>query len=125
MRAPVSLAVAVSLLLPSLPLSAQVPQRYTPQISNWSRVRTIPAGARIDAAYVGRRHGHQYFVSATDETMTVLRPDGLPRSARKTLIEIAGRAFYDRNGWKSRATECASIHGIWLKGHESPDCRTS
>ena len=57
--------------------------------SNWYRVGTISAGTPIQVAYIGRRQGHQYFISATDDTMTILMPDGLPRQVRKALIEIA------------------------------------
>ena len=121
MRRTLSLALIGSFLLPSLPLAAQVPPPSFPQIANWSRVRTISAGAPIHVAYVGRRKGHQYFVSATDEQLVILMPDHLPRSARHALIEIAETqpGFFTATKWMEFTTGSVRVNpdGIWVKSH--------
>jgi len=121
MKSIISLAVALSLLLTSLPASAQWPQPSVRQLSNWSSVRTISAGAPINAAYVGRRQEFQYFVSAGDETLTVLTPEHLPRAARRTLIEIARTQpdFFTTTTWIEITHGKVRVNpdGIWVKGH--------
>jgi hypothetical protein len=84
-----SLALIAALIVPTLPTPAEAQPLPPLPRSNWYLVGTISAGTPIQAAYVGRRQGHQYFISATDDVMTILMPDRLPRSARKALIEIA------------------------------------
>lgn len=121
MKSVVSVALVATWLLQTVPASAQSPQFYRPPNSNWARVRAMSAGESIQAAYVGRRHGHQYFVAATDETLTVLTPDGLPRSARKMLIEIAESqpGFFTTTTWMELTKGAVRINpdGIWLKNH--------
>jgi len=122
MKSVLSLALVTSLLLPSLPAAAQPPRQLsTSRLSNWSRVRAIVAGSRISASYVGRRQEHQYFVAATDETLTVLTPERLPRAARKVLVEIAEGepGFFSPNKWTeiTRGATRVTPDGIWVKGH--------
>src|SRR5262245_26982131 len=109
MNSVVSLALAGSMLLPSQPSS------------DWARVRSINAGARIRAVYIGRRQDQQYFVAATDEAMTLLTPEHLPRVARKAVIEIAATqpGFFSATKWMEFTDGPVRINpdGIWLKGH--------
>jgi hypothetical protein len=84
-----SLALIAALIAPTLASPAKAQPLPPLPRSNWYLVGTISAGTPIQAAYIGRRQGQQYFISATDDTMTILTPDRLPRPARKALIDIA------------------------------------
>src|SRR5947208_1559075 len=102
MKSVVSFALVTSLVLPSLPAAAQPPRQLpASRLSNWSRVRTIVSGTRIRAVYIGRRHEHQCFVSASDQAMTVLTPERLPRAARQAVIAIAETqpGFFTTTTW--------------------------
>ena len=84
-----SLALVAAVIASTLQKPVQAQALPSLPRSNWYRVGTISAGTPIQVAYIGRRRGRQYFVSANDDTMTILMPDALPRPARKALIEIA------------------------------------
>jgi hypothetical protein len=88
-----SLALAASLVASALPAQAQ--PRYVqlqPNVSNWSHVRAIAPGSKVivSAVGLGGRNG-QYFLSATDRSLTLLIPDDadLPRPAKRFVIELA------------------------------------
>jgi hypothetical protein len=97
---------AASLVATSLPAAAQLPymppprynappQRYPPPpppvTSDWARVRAIAprSPVRVTAVGLGDQE-HQYFVSASDRTLTLLVLGTLPRSARPLLLTLAG-----------------------------------
>src|SRR5262245_54133768 len=104
MKAALTLTLTASLIAPSLPAAAQFPYtpppRYAPPpqyplqpapiSSNWARVRALAPGSRVSVAAVGLGgQDHQYFVSASDRTLTILLLDGLPRSAKHLAIQLA------------------------------------
>jgi len=112
-----SLALVAGLIAPTLQAQPLPPRPR----ANWSRVGTISAGTLIQAVYIGRRQGHQYFISATDDAMTILMPDALPRAARKALIEIASttpRAL-TATTWVESTVGSVRVtpDGIFLKRH--------
>jgi len=112
-----SLALVAGLIAPTLQAQPLPPRPR----ANWSRVGTISAGTLIQAVFIGRRQGHQYFISATDDTLTILMPDALPRAARKALIEIASttpRALTATTWTESTAGSVrVTPDGIFLKRH--------
>src|SRR5438876_7532921 len=120
MKSAVSVTLVASLLLTSLPSAAEPQNVSRSPLSNWSRVRSIVAGSQINAVYVGRRQERQHFISATDEAMTVLTPDRLPRAGRQALIRIAKTqpGFFTATKW-AEFTD-GSVHvtpdGIYIKG---------
>ena len=121
MKSALSVTLVASLLLTSLAAAAEPQNISRSPLSNWSRVRSIVAGSRINAAYVGRRQDRQHFISATDEAMTVLTPERLPRAAREALIRIAETqpGFFTATKW-AEFTD-GSVHvtpdGIYVKRH--------
>jgi hypothetical protein len=118
MKSVLSFGLIASFLASALPAHAQ--PLPPPRLSNWSRVATISAGTRINAVYIGRRQGQQYFISADDDSMTLLMPDRLPRAARKVLIGIAERArsFFTATKWMEfkDGTTLVTPDGIFVKG---------
>jgi hypothetical protein len=110
MKAALTLTLTASLIASSLPATAQLPYwpppgyrqppqptpppQYTPPTpasSNWTRVRAIAPGSRISVTAIGLGdQEHQYFVSASDRTLTLLHVGELPRSAKRLAIKLAG-----------------------------------
>jgi hypothetical protein len=106
MKTPFTLTLAASIFASSLPAAAQFPYapppRYqpppqympppiTPVSSDWTRVRAIEPRSQIRVAAVGLGdRDHQYFVSASDRTLTLLVVGDLPRAARRLVIGLAG-----------------------------------
>src|SRR5215470_11116926 len=91
MKSAASIALIVSLAAP-LPVNAQ-PQGnyYSASLSNWSRVRTIIPGTRISVGIAGPDEVEQYFLDATDESISLLdlTNRALPRDARRAVIRVA------------------------------------
>jgi hypothetical protein len=109
MKTALTLTLTASLIATSLPAAAQFPfppapryappPRQTPQYpsppprvsSDWSHVRAIEPGSRIRVSAVGLRdRDNQYFVSASDRTLTLLVLGVLPRSAKPLVLRLAG-----------------------------------
>jgi len=101
MKAPLTLTLAAALTTPPLPAAAQFPYmpppRYTPPppytapSSDWARVRAIAPRSPIRVTAIGLGgQDHQYFVSASERTLTLLVVGGVPRSAKRLLIALAG-----------------------------------
>jgi hypothetical protein len=104
MKAALTLTLTASLLAPSLRATAQLPYmprpRYMPppqQVpppaiapSSWTRVRAIAPGSQIRVTAIGLGdQDHQYFVTASDSTLTLLLVGDLPRSAKRLAIKLA------------------------------------
>jgi hypothetical protein len=102
-----TLTLTASLIASSLPAAAQFPfppapryappprQQYpvppAPPSTNWTRVRAIAPRSPIRVTAVGLGdQEHQYFVSATEHTLTLLTLGGLPRSAKRLALTLAG-----------------------------------
>jgi len=108
MKAAVTLTLTASLLASSLPAAAQFPYRPPPRYqqpppntppqfvpvtftSDWRRVRAIEPRSRIRVSAVGLGdRDHQYFVSASDRTITLLVVGHLSRTAKRLVLELAG-----------------------------------
>jgi len=106
MNAALPLTLAASLFATSLPAAAQFPympppryntppQHYPPPpppvTSDWARVRAIAPRSPVRVTAVGLGdQDHQYFVSASDRTLTLLVVGGLPRVAKRLVIGLAG-----------------------------------
>jgi hypothetical protein len=122
MRSSVSLALVISLAA-SLPVAAQQQSGYySASISNWSRVRTIVPGTRISVGIAGPDEVEQYFLDATDESITLLNLTNrdLPRDAHRTVIRLA--AIRPALFTATRRTEATDGHvrvnqdGVFVKG---------
>jgi hypothetical protein len=105
MKAVLTLTLTTSLIASSLPAAAQFPYMPTPRYqsptqyppppapvsSDWTRVRAIEPRSRIRVTAVGLGdRDHQYFVSASDRAMTLLVVGGLPRTAKRLVLNLAG-----------------------------------
>jgi hypothetical protein len=107
MKTALTLTLTASLLASSLPAAAQVPfmppPRYAqpappppymplaPILYNWTRVRAIEPRSRIRVSAIGLGdRDHQYFVSASDRTLTLLTLGGVPRVAKRLVLTLAG-----------------------------------
>lgn len=105
MKAALTLTLTASLIASSLPAAAQFayrpPPRYPPPSqypppsppvrSDWTYVRAIEPRSRIRVSAVGLGdRDHQYFVSASDRTVTLLTVGALPRSAKQLVLTLAG-----------------------------------
>src|SRR5262252_10671400 len=102
MNAALPLTLAASLFATSLPAAAQFPympppryntppQHYPPPppqvTSDWARVRAIAPRSPVRVTAVGLGdQDHQYFVSATDHTLTLLTLGDLPRAAKRFAL---------------------------------------
>jgi hypothetical protein len=75
----------------SNPPQQQYPLAPPPASSDWTRVRAIAPRSPIRVTAVGLGdQDHQYFVSASDRTLTLLVLGDLPRSARRLVVGLAG-----------------------------------
>lgn len=131
MKSALSLALAASLLASSLPAQAQLRYLYPPAYppppppSDWSGVRAIAPGTKVSVGAVGLGgQDHQYFVSASDKTLTllVLADVDLPRSARRLVIKVAAthpELFMDPTKWIefSEGSARATPDGVFVRGH--------
>ena len=106
MKTALTLTLTASLIATSLPAAAQLPfpppPRYAPPPRqpfpaplpasfNWTRVRAIAPRSPIRVTAVGLGdQDHQYFVSATDHTLTLLTLGDLPRAAKRFALRLAG-----------------------------------
>lgn len=105
MKAALTLTLTASLIASSLPAAAQFPYRPPPRYpppsqypppppavrSDWTYVRAIEPRSRIRVSAVGLGdRDHQYFVSASDRTLTLLTVGALPRSAKQLVLKLAG-----------------------------------
>ena len=107
MKAALPLTLVASLIAPSLSAAAQFPysppprynppqQQYplsgpVPVTSDWTRVRAIAPRSPIRVTAVGLGdQDHQYFVSASDHSLTLLVVGDLPRAAKRLVIRLAG-----------------------------------
>jgi hypothetical protein len=105
MKAVLTLTLTASLIASSLPAAAQLPfmppPRYPPPyqyppppppvLSDWTHVRAIEPRSRIRVSAIGLAdRDHQYFVSASDRTLTLLTVGALPRSAKELVMKLAG-----------------------------------
>ncbi len=141
MKTALTLTLTASLIATSLPAAAQTPYmpppRYTPPprymqppatySSDWMRVRAIAPGSRIRVAAIGLGdQDHQYFVSASDSTLTMLLVGSLPRSARRLAVKLAVELpqFYmlpekwmEFSDGRVRATS----DGLFVGGHKVAD----
>lgn len=105
MKAALTLTLTASLIASSLPAAAQFPymppprrtppSQYPPPtmpvLSDWMHVRAIEPRSRIRVSAIGLAdRDHQYFVSASDRTLTLLTVGALPRSATRLVIKLAG-----------------------------------
>jgi len=105
MKAALTLTLTASLIASSLPAAAQFPHmpppRYAPPyqyppppppvLSDWTHVRAIEPRSRIRVSAIGLAdRDHQYFVSASDRTLTLLTVGALPRSAKQLVMKLAG-----------------------------------
>lgn len=64
---------------------------WSSSLSNWASVKTLVPGTRISVGVARPDEVQQYFVSATDDTLTVLDLTNrdLPRAARKAVLAVA------------------------------------
>jgi hypothetical protein len=105
MKTALTLTLTASLISSSLPAAAQFPYRPPPRYpqpsqysppppsvrSDWTYVRAIEPRSRIRVSAVGLGdRDHQYFVSASDRTLTLLTVGTLPRSAKQFVLRLAG-----------------------------------
>jgi hypothetical protein len=101
MRTTLTLTLSAALITSSLPAVAQLPYmpqpRYPapspplPVSSDWMQVRAIAPRTPIRVRAVGLGdQDHQYFVSASERTLTLLVVGSLPRSAKQLLLKLAG-----------------------------------
>jgi hypothetical protein len=137
MKSMLPLTLTASLVASSLPAQAQVryvpppqylpPQAPTPVPSNWARVRALAPGSRISVAAVGLGgQDQQYFVSASERTLTVLLVGGLPRSAKQLAIKLAAthpELFMLPEKWMefSDGRVRANPDGLFVGGHKVAD----
>jgi hypothetical protein len=129
MKSAISLTLAASLLAPSLPAQAQ--PRYTYQLaaSDWSQVRALPPGSKVTVRAVGLGgQDGQYFVSATDNSLTLLLPGNvsLPRSAKRLVIGLAAthpELFTFPGKWMEFADGSARANpdGVFVHGRKVAD----
>jgi hypothetical protein len=105
MKAALTLTLTAALVASSVPATAQFPYmpppRYPPPsqyppptprvLSDWAYVRAIEPRSRIRVSAVGLAdRDHQYFVSASNRTLTLLTVGALPRSAKQLVLRLAG-----------------------------------
>ncbi len=97
----VTLTLFASLVASSLPAAAQFPNMPQPRYagpslprsvsSDWRQVRAIAPRTPIRVRAVGLTdQDHQYFVSASERTLTLLTVGSLPRSTKQLLLKLAG-----------------------------------
>jgi hypothetical protein len=123
MKSLTSIALAVCFFVASVPVSAQQQGAYSTSLSNWARVRTIVPGTRISVGIAGPDEVEQYFLDATDETITLLDLTNrdLPRDARRVVIRTA--AILPGLFTASRWIEVTDRHirlnqdGVFVRGH--------
>jgi hypothetical protein len=121
MKSAVSVVLIVSLAV-SLPVNAQQQGAYSTSLSNWSRVRTIVAGTRISVGIAGPDEVEQYFLDATDESITLLDLTNrdLPRDARRTVVRVAGirPGLFTATRWTEATDGRVRVNqdGIFVKG---------
>jgi hypothetical protein len=144
MKRMLSLTLAVVLLFSPLPAQAQrlyfpppPQQRYPPPppqqpyapapSSDWSHVRAIEPGSRIRVSAVGLGdRDHQYFVSASDRTLTVVVLGVLPRSAKPLVLRLAGshpELFMAPQKWMEFADGKVRVNpdGVFIGGRKVAD----
>ena len=132
MKSALSLTLAASLLASSLPAQAQPRYFYppaSPPPSDWSRVRAIAPGSKVSVSAVGLGgQDHQYFVSASDKTLTLLMlaDVDLPRSARRLVIKMAAThpdLFMGPTKWVEFSEGSARItpDGVFVRSHRIAD----
>jgi len=121
MKSAVSVALAICLVVSSVPASAQ-PQSAA-SLSNWGRVRTIVPGTRISVGIAGADEVQQYFLDATDDAITFLDLTNrdIARTVRRTLVRVA--EIHPGLFTATRWTEVVDGHirvnqdGVFVKGH--------
>lgn len=121
MKSAASIALAVSLAVS--PLAAQQQgSYYSASLSNWSRVRTIIPGTRISVGIAGPDEVEQYFLEATDESITLLDLTNrdLPRDVRRTVIRVAATrpGLFTATRWTEVLDGYVRVNqdGVFIKG---------
>lgn len=121
MKPVVAIALVICLVGTSLPAAAQPPSAS--QLSNWGRVRTIVPGTRIAIGIAGPDEVQQYFLDATDDTVTLLDLTNrdLPRDARRTLVRIAETrpGLFTATRWTEATDGRVRVNqdGVFVNGH--------
>jgi len=123
MKSAMSLGLIVALAI-SLPVDAQQQGNYyySASLSNWSRVRTIIPGTRISVGIAAPDEVEQYFLDATDESITLLdlTKRHLPRDARRTVVRVAATrpALFTATHWTEATDGHVRVNqdGVFVKG---------
>jgi len=124
MKPVVSIALVVCLVNTSIPANAQQQGGYySTSLSNWARVRTIVPGTRISVGISGPDEVRQYFLDATDDSITLLDLTNrdLPRDARRTVIHVAEMrpGLFTATRWTEVTDGRVRVNqdGVFVKGH--------
>jgi len=129
MKSTCASTLIAALLASSPPAQAQPRYAYPPNVYDWSYVRALAPGTKVAVSAVGLGgQDSQYFVSATDKTLTllVLGNADLPKPAKQFVIKVAGtdpEMFMSPQKWAEYRDGPVRVNpdGVFVRGRKVAD----